>query len=91
MKTIHNSSTKEILLADFFNCSTDFLLGLEDENYSSYFEKCPPRRSGIGYSVNLKAAEGNVGGEKNLLISLYQNAKYGKRNNMTYQGKSCHI
>lgn len=31
-----------ILLADFFNCSTDFLLGLEDENYSSYFEKCPP-------------------------------------------------
>lgn len=31
-----------ILLADFFNCSTDFLLGLEAENYSTHYEKCPP-------------------------------------------------
>lgn len=31
-----------ILLADFFHCSTDFLLGLESENYSSNFDKCPP-------------------------------------------------
>ncbi len=31
-----------ICLADFFNCSTDFLLGLEDENYSNIYEKCPP-------------------------------------------------
>lgn len=31
-----------ILLADFFNCSTDFLLGLEAESYSTHFEKCPP-------------------------------------------------
>ena len=31
-----------ILLADFFHCSTDFLLGLEEENYSTHFEKSPP-------------------------------------------------
>lgn len=31
-----------ILIADFFKCSTDFLLGLEAENYSSIYEKCPP-------------------------------------------------
>ncbi len=31
-----------VTLADFFVCSTDFLLGLENENYSRDFEKCPP-------------------------------------------------
>ena len=31
-----------IQLADFFNCTTDFLLGLESENYTTHFEKCPP-------------------------------------------------
>ena len=29
-----------VVLADFFNCSTDFLLGLEDENYTNKFDKC---------------------------------------------------
>lgn len=31
-----------IKLADFFKCSTDFLLGLENENYSEIYEKAPP-------------------------------------------------
>lgn len=31
-----------IALADFFNCSADFLLGLEDESFSHSFEKAPP-------------------------------------------------
>lgn len=31
-----------IKLADFFKCSTDFLLGLEDENYSEIYNKAPP-------------------------------------------------
>lgn len=30
------------LIADFFKCSTDFLLGLENENYSQIYEKAPP-------------------------------------------------
>lgn len=30
-----------IKLADYFNCTTDFLLGIEHENYSSKFQKCP--------------------------------------------------
>lgn len=31
-----------IKLADYFNCTTDFLLGLEEENYTRAFKKCPP-------------------------------------------------
>lgn len=31
-----------VVLADFFNCSTDFLLGLTDNNLLNKFEKCPP-------------------------------------------------
>lgn len=31
-----------VKLADFFQCTTDFLLGRESENYSSVFYTCPP-------------------------------------------------
>jgi len=31
-----------VKLADFFNCSTDFLLGLVNENYKTNFKPCPP-------------------------------------------------
>jgi len=31
-----------IKIADYFNCSTDFLLGLEAENQSLSFKRCPP-------------------------------------------------
>ena len=31
-----------VLLADYFNRSTDFLLGREEENLSLTFKKCPP-------------------------------------------------
>lgn len=31
-----------IAIADYFNCTTDFLLGRENDNYSSTFYKCPP-------------------------------------------------
>ncbi len=31
-----------IRLADYFKCSTDYLLGLEDESYSNKFCPCPP-------------------------------------------------
>ncbi len=31
-----------IALADFFHCSTDYLLGLEHENYTQNYKKCPP-------------------------------------------------
>lgn len=31
-----------VSIADFFHCTTDFLLGLENENYSTNFKKCPP-------------------------------------------------
>ncbi|MDE7301164.1 MAG: helix-turn-helix transcriptional regulator, partial [Clostridia bacterium] len=31
-----------VALADFFHCSTDFLLGLEHENYTRDYKKCPP-------------------------------------------------
>lgn len=31
-----------IKLADYFNCSTDFLLGREEENHNLTFKTCPP-------------------------------------------------
>ncbi len=31
-----------VKIANFFNCSTDFLLGREEENYSQTFYPCPP-------------------------------------------------
>lgn len=31
-----------IALADYFKCSTDFLLGLTDENTGETFKSCPP-------------------------------------------------
>lgn len=31
-----------IKLADFFNCTSDFLLGLESDNTSTVFYSCPP-------------------------------------------------
>ena len=31
-----------VKIADYFNVTTDFLLGLEQENYSNNFSLCPP-------------------------------------------------
>ena len=31
-----------ILIADYFNCSTDYLLGRESDNQHLKFKKCPP-------------------------------------------------
>ena len=31
-----------VKLADYFQCTTDFLLGREDENYCTTFYPCPP-------------------------------------------------
>lgn len=36
-----------VVLADFFNCSVDYLLGLEEENYAYKFNKCPPFSEGL--------------------------------------------
>lgn len=36
------SVTLIVALADYFHCSTDFLIGLEEENYPQTFVKCPP-------------------------------------------------
>ncbi|MDE7329705.1 MAG: helix-turn-helix domain-containing protein, partial [Clostridia bacterium] len=31
-----------ILLANYFNCTTDYLLGIKDENHKKVFKSCPP-------------------------------------------------
>lgn len=38
----HPSVEVLVKLADYFQCSTDFLLGLEPENTAKKFKKCPP-------------------------------------------------
>lgn len=44
----HVPSVKNlVILADYFNCSTDFLLGLEEENQSLKFKPQPPFKDRI--------------------------------------------
>ena len=38
------SVSMTVLIADYFRCTTDFLLGLEDVNYSCNFPPCPAAR-----------------------------------------------
>ena len=38
-----------IRLADYFNCTTDFLLGLEEENYPQEFLQCPPFKDRLAF------------------------------------------
>lgn len=38
-----------IRLADYFNCTTDFLLGLEEENYPQKFLQCPPFKERLAF------------------------------------------
>lgn len=38
-----------IRLADFFQCTTDFLLGLEEENYPQEFLECPPFQERLAF------------------------------------------
>lgn len=44
-----------IKLADFFNCTTDYVLGLENENSSTVFYKCPP------FTEQLKVVKARIG------------------------------
>lgn len=37
-----------VVLADFFNCSIDYLIGLEEENNTCKFNKCPPFKDRLG-------------------------------------------
>lgn len=41
-----------ILLSDFFCCSSDFLLGLEQESSSKTFKKCPPFSEQLGFLLD---------------------------------------
>lgn len=38
-----------IRLADYFQCTTDFLLGLEEENFPQEFLKCPPFKERLAF------------------------------------------
>ena len=49
-----------IKLADYFKCSTDYLLGLEEENNNLTFKKCPPFKEQIKIlekSLNLSSTD----------------------------------
>jgi len=38
-----------IRLADYFKCTTDFLLGLEEESYPQEFQQCPPFKDRLAF------------------------------------------
>lgn len=40
-----------VSLADFFNCSVDYLLGLSDHNFSGQFKPCPPFTERLDYLI----------------------------------------
>lgn len=42
-----------VLLADYFKCTTDYLLGIQNENYSHSFKTCPPFSEQFGKLLNL--------------------------------------
>lgn len=49
-----------IKMADFFKCTTDFLLGLEEENYSNTFAVAPPFKERLRFLCefyNVKKSE----------------------------------
>ena len=41
-----------VRIADYFKCSTDYLLGLEDEMYPRTFLPCPPFQERIDFLLN---------------------------------------
>ena len=38
-----------VRLANYFDCTTDFLLGLEEENYPQEFLQCPPFKDRLAF------------------------------------------
>lgn len=47
-----------VALADFFNCSVDFLLGLTEEQASTPFLPCPPLVERLNYYYTLSGLSG---------------------------------
>ena len=41
-----------VKIADYFKCSTDYLLGLEDDNYTQNFLPCPPFNERLAFLLN---------------------------------------
>ena len=41
-----------VKIANYFNCTTDYLLGLEDENYTTDFLPCPPFKERLDFLLN---------------------------------------
>ena len=41
-----------VKLANYFKCSTDYLLGLEDDNYTQDFLPCPPFNERLAFLLN---------------------------------------
>ncbi len=48
------SATVLIRLANYFNCSIDYILGLENEYYISARKECPPFRERLTYLLQKK-------------------------------------
>ncbi|MDE5654836.1 MAG: helix-turn-helix domain-containing protein [Clostridia bacterium] len=58
-----------VKIADFFNCSTDYLLGLDDEIKNTNFLPCPPFAERIVFLLNYF---------KKSACSVYQNESISK-------------
>lgn len=70
-----------IALADLFNCTTDFLLGLEEENASRVFYLCPPFAEQIEKLKNhFGCKDGYIIKEAELSEARYYDWKSGKFN-----------
>lgn len=70
-----------IKLADYFHCSTDFLLGKEEENGRLVFKKCPPFNEQLEYLAKAcnRTARSFYDGDTGIAKSSYYAWLSGKR------------
>ena len=69
-----------VAIANYFNCSTDFLLGKTDENSVHAFKICPPFGEQIEYLKNyFKCSSYKIYHDTGISKSRYYDWKNGKR------------
>ena len=69
-----------IKIADYFNCSTDYLLGLESENPNLTFKQCPPFSEQIdAIKKHFNCKDSSFYKDTDISKSRYLDWKSGKR------------
>lgn len=69
-----------IRFADYFNCSTDFLMGREESNFNLVFKPCPPFGERLKFVLETMHKKPiDIYGDKGISKSEFFDWKNGKR------------